>query len=369
MTGISAEPPRPRWDTAEQFYALRRTIFYPKTDLDAPDHALRALKRRSPDELGITREAVARAGAACFGGKPSVSAMAEQGTFHRLFLMTFADGRRFVLRANGAGELYRDHLMRQDAWIAARLTDVGAPAVRCVDLSREICPFDYEIIDETAGGSLTRYDEGDGILPQLRLLGAKAAEIHKHRLAGFGFLDVRPLADARDLAITELRGVWDAWRDYVELHLDRHVDYCRRNGAIAEEEQRRILALFTEHARLWDDAPSALLHGDLGNHNVFTDGARITAIIDWEDCLAGDPVFDIAFWATFHPEPRHAAFLDGYRAVAALPADFALRFWLYFLRVSLAKTVHRHRFGYTDRPGRQPASRRIQLSLERLETS
>jgi len=110
-----------------------------------------------------------------------------------------------------------------------------------------------------------------------------------------------------------------------------------------------------------------LLHGDLGSHNVFTDGRDVTAVIDWEDALSGDPVFDIAFWATFHPDRRHAAFLDGYRAVRALPADFEWRFWLYYLRVALAKTVLRHRLGITDRPGRLPASRRIQKGLERVE--
>jgi Ser/Thr protein kinase RdoA (MazF antagonist) len=238
-----------------------------------------------------------------------------------------------------------------------------------VDLSYSRCQFEYEILDEARGECLTRRDDSDAILGLLRLLGAMAARIHLQRLRGFGWFTLGPMRGARDVADVELRGSDARWGDYVERNLERHVDYCRRIDAIADEEQRRILALFTEHAHLWDDAPSALLHGDLGNHNVFTDGERITAIIDWEDCLVGDPVYDIAFWATFHPEPRHAAFLDGYRAVAALPPDFALRFWLYFLRVSLAKTVHRHRFGYSDRPGRPPASRRIQLSLERLETS
>jgi len=42
------------------------------------------------------------------------------------------------------------------------------------------------------------------------------------------------------------------------------------------------------------------------------------------------------------------------------------RFWTYFLRVALAKTVVRHNLGLRDRPGRPPASRRIQLALDRL---
>jgi Ser/Thr protein kinase RdoA (MazF antagonist) len=91
-------------------------------------------------------------------------------------------------------------------------------------------------------------------------------------------------------------------------------------------------------------------------------------LIDWEDCLAGDPVFDIAFWATFHPERRHDVFLEGYRGVRDLPDDFELRFWLYFLRTALSKTVLRHRFGLQDKPGRPPASLRIHRGLEKVES-
>jgi hypothetical protein len=37
---------------------------------------------------------------------------------------------------------------------------------------------------------------------------------------------------------------------------------------------------------------------------------------------------------------------------------------LYFLRVALAKTVVRHNLGLRDRPGRPPASLRIQRGLQ-----
>ena len=57
----------------------------------------------------------------------------------------------------------------------------------------------------------------------------------------------------------------------------------------------------------------------------------------------------------------------GYRSEADLPTDFEQRFWLYFLRVALAKTVLRHRLGVKDRPGREPAALRIRQGLTRLE--
>src|SRR5262249_47268553 len=150
-------------------------------------------------------------------------------------------------------------------------------------------------------------------------------------------------------------GMFDSWRDYVLLNLDQHLQACENIAAIRPSERRRIQSAFAALDPLFSSVLPALLHGDLGNHNVFAQGGAITALLDWEDCLSGDPLFDIAFWATFHPDARHESFFEGYRSERSLPADFELRFWLYYLRVALSKTVHRHRFGYADQPGRPPA--------------
>jgi hygromycin-B 4-O-kinase len=42
-----------------------------------------------------------------------------------------------------------------------------------------------------------------------------------------------------------------------------------------------------------------LIHGDFGSFNVLSDGQRITALIDWELSMFGDPVFEcgnLIFW-------------------------------------------------------------------------
>jgi len=77
---------------------------------------------------------------------------------------------------------------------------------------------------------------------------------------------------------------------------------------------------------------------------------------------AGDPVYDIAFWGTFHSARRHCpTFSTAYFGGKQPFADFELRYWLYFVRVALGeKPFLRHRLGYADPPGRPPASTRIQ---------
>ena len=154
---------------------------------------------------------------------------------------------------------------------------------------------------------------------------------------------------------------------YVGLRLDEHLRACEDASAIDASERARITAQFEAAGPALRSQPSALLHGDPGSHNFIVEGESIRGVIDWEDALLGDPLFDLASLCTFHPERRHRAIWDAY-GVGFVPGhDAWRRFWLYFLRIALARTVHRARFGYGERPGRACASRRIQLALDRME--
>ena len=204
------------------------------------------------------------------------------------------------------------------------------------------------------------------IQPQLLVeLGQLVAQIHGVQTDGFGLLDVRRIINKQH---TQGKGLLETWGEYIVLNLEEHIKVCLDIGAINREECRRITLLFDRASRILENDKSCLLHGDLGGHNVFSDGERITAIIDWEDCLCGDPVFDIAYWGTFYRDYLLDPFLKGYRMIRDLPEDFEVRYWLYYLRIALSKTVHRYRFRYPDPPNRPPASLRIQKGLERLRS-
>jgi Ser/Thr protein kinase RdoA (MazF antagonist) len=248
-----------------------------------------------------------------------------------------------------------------------------------VDVSRARLPFDFEILEEAPGRPLGDFEWRAGrtndsveaeIRPLLFELGRFLGRLHRIKTHGYGPVDVRSLASGAcecpgsSQAIAS--GILETWQEYVFLRLDDHVKKCLDLGAISRAEAGQISKLVELVLGSMPDMQPVLLHGDLGNHNVFSDGKTVTAVIDWEDCLCGDPVFDIAFWATFHPEERHRFFLDGYQTERRLPEDFARRFWMYYLRIALSKTVLRDRFGLKDRMGRPPASRRIQQGLAAL---
>jgi Ser/Thr protein kinase RdoA (MazF antagonist) len=353
----------------EAFHKQRQSVFYPKADLPLPDELLRPRPAPPPaqaDQQVAAREACRRV----FGRAPAdVRPLGETGTFHTLYRAVLPDGRRRIVRFNALSDRQPDFPLLVDAAIMPRLAACQLPclAVDLVDLSRRWCPWDYEILQEAEGTPLKALDHDDAlIVPLLQTLGNIVARLHDIRTEGFGLVDVRPLA-AEPSKPQPLCGVHTSWCAYLTVRLPEQVGTCVDLGALTVAEAEAVFRLFELFPTVCPPSPPSLLHGDLGNHNVFGDGAAITALIDWEDALSGDPVFDIAFWATFHPERRHRAFLNGYESIRPLPADFALRFWVYFLRVAIAKTVLRHRLGLTDVPGRPPAALRVRKGLEQAE--
>jgi hypothetical protein len=334
----------------------RSALFYPKADLDlhlGPPQA-------GPEEVLPFLPALCRAhlGTDLLRAEP----LTDSCTFHRVYRLSLTAGREVIARFNAFSHRTLDLPLWLDHWAGYALRRAGLPAleVYAVDLSRSLCPWDLALLEPARGVCLRQFDGDDEVLqPYLTRLGALLAQVHRIGVAGFGLLSV-------DAEGRRARGSCDTWAGYLGNHLERHLDVARHIGAVSAEEQSFIRRTFAEAGRWSGDEPAALLHGDPGNHNVFVEAGEVTALIDWEDALAGDPAYEVAFWATFHPERRHAAFFEGYFGGRRPEDDFMERFWLYFLRVALAKTVVRHNLGLKDVPGRPPAALRIQRALRGL---
>lgn len=350
---------------SDQFRNRRRSFFYPKADIGAPDDWLRALP--TIDTAGLQRQA-AEAYARHFSLEPAaVVPLGQHGTFHRLFRVSSPAGPAAIARLCVVNGIEHEYLLYLDDWIHRQLTAASMPALRvfAVEPSSRQRPHACQLLEEAPGAPLSRCDDDEarmtGLLAQL---GRFLARLHGIATRGYGLLDASPLAAGEQ---REVRGLWASWPGYLATNFESHLERCTAIGAIDTTEARRAEHAFAAGCSQLGEIQPVLLHGDLGNHNVFTEAGEITALVDWEDCLSGDAVFDLAFWATFHPQRRHRALLAGYQAATDLPPDFEQRFWLYFLRVALAKTVLRDRFGLHDRPGRPPAARRIHIALGQLE--
>lgn len=352
--------------TLEQFVARKRTQFYFKTDAQLADTTLTGLKQRRQILRPFFVPDVTRLCQSFFQKTmKSVVPLSSGGTFHLLYAVTDQNNAQYIVRLNipEFGEVAYEFLL--DEWIYNLLSKNNLPTlhVHAIDLSRAQFLFDYQIIECAAGQQLSLLQDPETqYLPEsiLNSLGEILAKQHTIALKKFGPIDLNSLN-------AEVSGVHDLWKDYIFCNLDEHIATCLNIQAITLEQAEQIIDLFNRLESLLIIDKPVLLHGDLGNHNIFSDGKKITALIDWEDCMAGDPIFDIAYWGTFFRDHFRAHLLEGYCHNAQLPNDFELRYWLYYLRVSLSKTVHRYRFGYQDVAGRPPASSRIVKALNNLK--
>ena len=337
----------------------RRDVFLEKADTDRPDHLLRQLRRLSDDDVGIGASLLARA-CAEHGLTPSQPPrVATRGTFHRLYEI-LEKGCPSLLRVSVFTGVDAAVRMEIESGLVSRLWAASVPVP--ASTTRRVRDGDSvrgtQLMNRAEGVTMQSLDSDERRLSDaLGQVARLLDRIHQIRGEGYG-----PMSTAgRDV----LAGLHTSWDEYVRTRLESHIGACRIAGVITTAEADAISLQF--ETRLDPEGrQGALLHGDPGGTNVLIDANRVTAVIDWEDALFGDPLFDVASLCCFHPERRHQVVFRALNLNVRQGGDLWRRFWLYFLRIALARTVHRLRFGYSDGPGRPPASRRIQLALARL---
>lgn len=358
-------PGAPEYEKAlDDFIALRRRTFYPKTDLTLPQADLLTALARKPSAGEALKDQAAEVVRQVFGRMPLQIEFKPAGTFHLLYRISFAADENYFLRAEFVFTARPAFEFAIEEAVPALLSTPGLRTLK-TDLSREVFPLDYQIVAEAQGHRLTELENPETqFLPDevLEDWGRTLAQVHQRPAGGAGLLNPRSLQSGR------VEGVLGSWNEYLRLNLRSHLETCVAARALPAENIPFIETLVHKTLGELRTASTSLLHGDPGHHNVFTQNGKISAVIDWEDALAGDPMFDIAYWGTFVRDYLREPFLRGYREIFALPEDFEIRYWLYYLRISLSKTAHRHLFGIKDRPGRPPASDRITKALTHLKS-
>jgi aminoglycoside phosphotransferase (APT) family kinase protein len=225
-----------------------------------------------------------------------------------------------------------------EAELAGWITDVTRRPVRAVQrVAYGASRATYLVEMEEGGGLVARVDTGDGPMAGTELSLVREAAVYR-ALAGTGVRIPRLHAVAPDgtvlltdrahgthevdaLSPAERQVVYDDYLDAIaDLHnldataLDLPGHRRPTDGpshahqeldlwaGILDARTRRPwpLARYTL-AVLRELAPAAvdrtvLCHGDVGPGNFLHDGARVTALLDWEFAHLGDPMDDLGWW-------------------------------------------------------------------------
>ena len=275
------------------------------------------------------------------GAVADLAAAGGQGN-HRTFTAKLG-GRDAFIRVDDGAE--RDEYFAVENAAASAAAERGVPVAQCLafDCSRRNFPFAWQALELLPYKDLNAHFKA-GTLDWRRIapaIGRAVARWQEVRTKGFGLFSA-----AQAQATGELRGLHQTYEGYYRLNLDRHLQYLVSERFLDEAFAARILAATDAHRPLLALDRGVLVHKDLALWNILGTPDEAKAFIDWDDCIAGDPMDDLSLMGCFHGADVLGPMLDGYREVRPLPQGAALRFWLCLLRNMVFKAVIRVGAGY-----------------------
>ncbi len=255
------------------------------------------------------------------------------------FVKVKGEKRPLVLRANTGFSREPEIMMLVEKIVTDQVDSLGVPTniIRFVDVTRKNFAFDYQIQEMLQGQDLEGHFRGtrkdyDDLSFQL---GSLVAKFHTVKYPGFGRFDFSYALKGK------LKGSKKNFYDYVTTCLGSDLEYLENAKVIASNTADRIIDLFKEHKPIINLKHGVLVHHDLADHNIMFKDGRITGIFDWEACVVGDPVLDLAScptWKTHYP--REKKLLEGYESITDLPEEFIAKTDIYKLRTMIWKMVY-----------------------------
>ncbi|MBI5690436.1 MAG: aminoglycoside phosphotransferase family protein [Verrucomicrobia bacterium] len=325
---------------------IRQGIYYWKCDRPAAFHGTaQGDSRRSPTELTeLLRGVLARH----FGRAPDALRDGGGQGNHQTFHVTVA-GREYFVRLEDGPE--RDDYLAVESFVMdiVRARGVPTPQVIAVDASRREVPFAWQILEYVPAPDLNRHFKAGTLeLPAIaEQLGRLIATWQEVPVAGFG-----PFAVDGAQAHSQLRGLQRSYADYFHTRFEAHLDFLVAREFLEAPMAAEIRQEVARHRPLLDLPIGCLVHKDTALWNLLGTERQILAVIDWDDCIAGDPLDDLSLFGCFHGGEALRRAFAGYAAVRPLPPNFALRFWLHLLRNMMFKAVIRVGAGYFNHDSR-----------------
>lgn len=274
------------------------------------------------------------------------------GEFSRAYAVTVAE-QAYVVRLNA-----HDHApeaFAKDAYAAHHFASPALPIPRVVAIG-DVGPYHAAISERAAGGRMAELSRARQatLLPALLDTCAAIARVDVSTTSGYGYWDVAGQGSSPD------------WPTFLAAVIENQVDgFYKDWHALFRDSflERDVYEHIYQHLmRLVDACPSerALLHVDLHDDNILSDGERITGIVDWANAAYGDPLYDVAWlgaWFAVEGRPEAArALYDRHRQAP----QFAERLACYLCHLGLDD------LRFYARTGRRAGYERTRARLLRL---
>ncbi len=204
----------------------------------------------------------------------------------------------------------------------------------------------YQVIEKLSGDTIQFYlkEHPEKEEQLVYEMGKTMAKLHNIKVDGFGPFSNEEAKNGR------LVGTFKTLHDSINAGLDENLDRLVKYNILSREVADKMRILF-ENNPLLDSNESVLVHNDFADWNLLTDGDTVSGVIDWDECVGGHPIQEIACWSTFFDPERIDPFLQGYYSQTKKPDNFEELFQLFRLRYTISKMALRiKRYTYEQTP-------------------
>lgn len=237
-------------------------------------------------QTGITNEQIRNIISSKLDLEASKIKQAGGGLINDVFFIETEKGE-VVLRVSPGGAPWRPGF-EGEQWALKQCSkkDIPVPEILAFGTVQTKLPHpcQYLLVERIPGKPLKEqlYLRREEIKSYYKEAGYLLSRIHTIRTESFG-----PLKSGG-------KGSFNSWKEFLLRHVNKGIlDYLLEMKIISEGLKERILQVFNSEKAYLELKSPVLLHGDFSNAHIFIDKGKISGIIDLEDCVSGDPLYDL----------------------------------------------------------------------------
>ncbi len=268
-----------------------------------------------------------------------LDAQTNLGNVSSVRVGTLENGEEVVMRCFPKGIL--NGYFHVEAAAADKVLSAGLPTYKTLAIHdfEGGDDFAFHVLEKLTGTAIKVWLDAhtDDETKLVTRVGAMMARLHEVEVEGFGPFDNERAKNG------ELVGLHKTYGEAVRAGLPFNLGVLTKEGIFTESQSQAIAELFTDQNPLLQTDKAVLVHNDFADWNLLTDGNDVTGILDYDECVGGDYVSDLACWSTFFDPKRMDPFLTGYWGDRQKPADFEAKFELLRLRYLVSKMTLRTR--------------------------
>lgn len=275
-----------------------------------------------------------------------INAQTSLGNVNSIRVGVLESGKEVIIRCHPKG--VKNGYFHVESLASQIAFNNGIPAYKTYlthDLESDN-DISYQVIERLPGDTIQTYLKTNPEKEKHLVfeMGKTMAKLHRIKVNGFG-----PFKN-EEAKKGNLIGTHASLSDSINAGLSENLERLVKYDVLTQEIADKMKKLFENNPLLTIDTP-VLIHNDFADWNLLTDGNVITGVIDWDECVGGHPIQEIACWSTFFDPERLPLFLDGYFSETKKPDNFEELFQLFRLRYTISKMALRtKRYTYEKSP-------------------